>query len=239
MEAFDLAVRLWPVGVRAFAPDPERRVSVSPGVGLVCGAAVGEHTFDGDTAAREPGDSAFENADGGDSFLITADLGVGDAGVIIDDRVDERGAATRFVARLALPAPCCRALPVPVSLMPADVTPAAAVWDVAELGHIDMDRRSGVVVFATTDGFASDPVDMAEPVDLTARQDSVDGRGGHAELAADLHRAQPASPPSRHDPLHHLRRRLRWHRAWPTGRISHSSFAFSTVSGGPPAGRGR
>lgn len=36
-------------------------------------------------------DTALQDGDGGDGFLVDMDLGVGDAGVVVDHRVGERG----------------------------------------------------------------------------------------------------------------------------------------------------
>ena len=47
------------------------------------------------------------------------------------------------------------------ALVPADVAPPAAVGDVAEFGHIDVDQRAGMVMLVAADGFAGDPVDTA------------------------------------------------------------------------------
>lgn len=57
-------------------PDPERRASVSPGIGPVGGALVGEDALDRDAVVGEPGGCAFEDSDRGDGFLVSADLGV-------------------------------------------------------------------------------------------------------------------------------------------------------------------
>lgn len=143
MEALDLPVRLWPKRSRPFMPDTEPGAGTTPGEGLVGRAVVGQDSLDGDAMFRKPGNSALEHTDCGDSFLIRADLGIGETGVVIDDRVNVSGAEIRFVAAtLACALRCC--LPVPVALPFADEAPAPAIGNVAELRHIDMDQRPRV-----------------------------------------------------------------------------------------------
>jgi hypothetical protein len=72
----------------------------------------------------------------------------------------------------------------------ADEAVTAAIGDVAELGDIDVDQRAGIGVFVAAQGFAGDPVDVGESVDPAAHQDRVHGRGGQAEAAGDLNRAE-------------------------------------------------
>ena len=79
---------------------------------------------------------------------------------------------------------------VAVALLAADVAPAAAVGDVAELGDVDVDQRAGMVVLVAAQRFAGDPVDVREPVDPAADQHGVHGRGRHPEPAGDLDRAR-------------------------------------------------
>ena len=81
------------------------------------------------------------------------------------------------------------------ALFAAHEPPPSAVGNVAQLLHVDVDHRPWMVVFVATDGFAGDPVDMAEPVDAAAHQDRVDGRGGQTEFASDLNRAETPPPP--------------------------------------------
>jgi hypothetical protein len=51
-----------------------------------------------------------------------------------------------------------------LALGPADVAPAAAVGDVAQLLDIDVEQVPGMGVFVAADGFAGDPVDVGEPM---------------------------------------------------------------------------
>jgi hypothetical protein len=90
VEAFD-----FPVGLRASGPgelrfDAEVVADVTPGVGAVGGAVVGQDALDGDAVSSEPGHGSLQDADRGFGFLVVVDLGVGDSGVIVDDGVHER-----------------------------------------------------------------------------------------------------------------------------------------------------
>ncbi len=90
MESFDFAVGLGPVGAGPLRGDVEFGAGVTPGVGAVGGSVVGEDPFDGDAMIGEPGDGSLEHTDRGGGFLVGADLGVGHAGMIVDDGVQER-----------------------------------------------------------------------------------------------------------------------------------------------------
>ncbi len=91
---------------------------------------------------------------------------------------------------------------VTVALLLAEITPAPAVGDVAELGDVDVDQRPGVRVLVASDQLAGDPVDARQPVDAAAGQHRVHRRGGHPDLSGDLHRAEPLAPAQAHDLLH-------------------------------------
>ena len=62
---------------------------------------------------------------------------------------------------------------------------AAAVGDVPELGDINVEHLARGLVFVAADRFAGDPVDVAQPVDPAADQDSVHGRGRDDLLKTD------------------------------------------------------
>lgn len=85
----------------------------------------------------------MEDADRRHGGLVVVDLGVGDAGVIVDDGVDERVPDDR-AAVPALAAVLVRHCAVPLTLFSSDEPPPAAHGNVAELLHIDMDQSPGV-----------------------------------------------------------------------------------------------
>jgi hypothetical protein len=119
-------------------------------------------------------------------------------------------------------------------------TATSTVGDVAELGDIDVDHRAGRCVLVSADRFPGDAVDAGEPVDAAPHQDRVHRRGGKTELAADLDRAQPATPSRCHDPFHQLGWCLRRHPVWSAGPIGHPAGPFGSVSGRPfPGCHGR
>ena len=110
--------------------------------------------------------------------------------MVVDHGVDERGADHWPVAVTAFTrAVSCRAR-VGLAVLAADEPVAAAVGDVAELGDVDVDQRAGVVVLVAAQRFAGDAVEMGQPVDPAPHQHRVHGRGGQAEPAGDLDRAE-------------------------------------------------
>jgi hypothetical protein len=121
-------------------------------------------------------------------------------------------------------------------LLFADVAPAATVGDVAELGDIDVDQRSGMIVFVAAQWFAGDPVDPGEAVDPAAHQDRVHGRGGQAEPAADLDWAQPLAPPQPHDLAHRRGRGAVRAVVRAAAAVGHPGHALGAVAVGPFAG---
>lgn len=160
MEPLDLPVRLRPIRARPFVCDAQPNAGIAPGERSVGRPVVRQHALDSDAALGEPGDRALENTDRGDRPLIGADLGVCDAGVVVDDGVDVSGADVRLVTGVTLARPFRRSLAVPVALLLADESPAASVGDVAELRHVDMDQRSRIGVLVTPERLAGDAVDV-------------------------------------------------------------------------------
>ena len=175
----------------------------------------------------------MQDADRGGGLLVGADLGVGDAGVVVDDGVHERGAdpGPVVLARAAGPGAVARLLRSPC-WRPTNAMPAA-VGDVAELGDVDVDQRAGMVVLVAAQRFAGDPVDVGEPVDPAPHQHRVHGRGRHPEPAGDLDRAEPVTPPQRHDPPHHLRAGLGRAAVRPRAAVGHPGRPFGAVAVGP------
>ena len=147
-------------------------------------------------AGGEPGHGPAQHGDRGGGGLIVVDLGVGDAGVVIDGGVHERSADLRAGCRRA-----CRCA-VAVALSAAEVTPAAAVGDVAELLHIDVQQCAGMIVFVAADRLTGRPVEVGEPIQAAADQHRVHRRGRHTQPGADLHRPEPFAPSQVHDRPH-------------------------------------
>mgnify|MGYP006979328955 CR=1 FL=1 len=87
MEAFDLAVGLWPVWTGAFGCDLECVQAVAPGVALVAGAVVGDDPLGVDTDRLVPGRSSSPEPGRSGGLLIGEDLRVRNAGAVVDCRV--------------------------------------------------------------------------------------------------------------------------------------------------------
>jgi hypothetical protein len=68
---------------------------------------------------------------------------------------------------------------------------AATGGDVAELLDVDVDQRAGVGVLVAAHRRSGGPVQVAEPAEVAAEHDLVDGRGGQTDPWGDLGRSQP------------------------------------------------
>jgi len=84
VETLNLPAGLRPTRARPLVDAAKPGAGIAPGERLVGRPVVREHSLDDDTVLREPGNHALEDADGSDDLLIRTDLGVGDAGVVID-----------------------------------------------------------------------------------------------------------------------------------------------------------
>jgi len=237
METFDLAVGLRPVGPGPFRCDAKVCAGIAPGEGSVAAAVVGQDAFNAHAALGEPGDGVVQDVDGGVGLLISADLCVGDSGVVIDDGVHERGADDGPVVPAARTGASGGCLPVVSSLDSADEAMPATVGDAAEFGDVDVDQRARVVVLVAADRFTGDSIDMGEPVDPAAPQNGVHRRGCDACLAGDLRGPKPMTPPQPHDLLNHGRRRLGRAGPRPRAAIGHTRDTLGVVAIGPLGGR--
>ena len=152
---------------------------------LVGAAIVGQDPLDGGPVGVEPLNSPHQYGGRGEGGFVVVDLGVGDAGMVVDDGVDV-GLAHQRVVVLVVGLAWGGGSVLP-SLSSADVAPASAVGDVAELLHVDVEHGAGVVVFVAADGFTGGTVDVVEPVEVAGREDAVDGGGGDPESWCELH----------------------------------------------------
>jgi hypothetical protein len=67
-------------------------------------------------------------------------------------------------------------------LLDPNESPAAAVWDVAELGDVDVDQLAWSRSFVAAGGLPGDPVDVGEPVEPAPDEHRMHGRGRHLQL---------------------------------------------------------
>lgn len=133
VDAFDFAVLAGAVALDELLHRAEfydrgfERGRFSPGQRVVA-----DHAFDaGDAEAGEVGRGADQESCRGGTFLIGVDLGVGEAGVIVDGSVD-----------VIEPDPA-----TPEALASAMGTPPTTVRDAAEFLHIDVDQLAGSLAF--------------------------------------------------------------------------------------------
>jgi hypothetical protein len=104
-------------------------------------AIVREHSLYGDAAISKPLDGAVQDAGGGGGGLVVVDLGVGDAGVVVDDCVYE--GVAHLWAVPPVPSVCSASRHGFSGLGPSDVAPPAAVGNVSNLLHVHMHRGRG------------------------------------------------------------------------------------------------
>ncbi|SEE03665.1 hypothetical protein SAMN05428945_6460 [Streptomyces sp. 2224.1] len=190
-------------------------VSVGPGV-------IGQDTFDAvdAVAAEERGGPGEEGCAGGD-LLVRVDLGVGQAGVVVDGGV-------QVVEAHAADGPACVAA--------VDFV-AAAVGDPAEFLDIDVDQFSWALAFVAADDLAGGPVGESQPVQTVPGQDPVDGCGGQAQDRTDAGRAEFAVlPQAAHLRLGSGRSAVRCCPG-PAGAVVQACFAFSSPAADPFVGR--
>src|SRR5690606_35276689 len=128
-----------------------------------------------------------------------ADLGVRDAGIVVDDGVDERGPHLRLPVLASGDVLAVAA--IGVALQSADVTVSASVGDVAEFRHVDMDQRSRMRMLVTPERLAGNPVDMGETIDTATGENGMNRRRGEPEPAGDLRGTEPEAPAQRDNAL--------------------------------------
>ena len=136
VEPLDLAVGLGRVGPGVLVRDAGVLECLVEGFGPVAGAVVGQDPLDGDALAGEPGLGPGPEPGGGVLALIAEDLDVGQAGVVVDGVVD-----------VVIPTPAGGSATVAYSLGASDHAVAAAVGDPAQLLDVDVDQRTGGVMF--------------------------------------------------------------------------------------------
>lgn len=96
MEAFDLAVGLWPVGAGLLGLDVQFPAGVSPEVRFVGRSVVGEDPLNCDATDGKPRHGTPEHSDCGGRCFIGVDLCIGEPGMVVDDRVDVSGSDQRL-----------------------------------------------------------------------------------------------------------------------------------------------
>ncbi len=192
VETFDLAVGLGPVGARPHMLDvAEGRREVA---GPVAGPVVGHHCGDGDSRVGEELVGPGPECGGGLLLLIAQDLGVGEAGVVVDSVVEERVAATATAV----------AVVVSVASLSTQHAVAAAVGDAALLldVHVHQLPGPGLLVSDRAGPPHGQPGGLVEMVQQRHRiplQHPAHRRAGNMQVVTDAMRTPSASEPQRHD----------------------------------------
>ena len=178
----------------------------------------------GGVERRGPG----QEAGGGGALLVGVDLGVGQAGVIIDSGVDvvvADPAATHFLA-----ASVC--------------APPTAVGDAPELLDVDVHQRPRVGVLVAlsrvspgADDLPGQRVALAQQRGVVACQDPPDRGGRQADLPADPDRPAPGEHPRDPHPRLHTGRRPTRVVQWAAGPVDQPSPAQLAIPAPPPPRR--
>jgi hypothetical protein len=227
--AFDLPVRLRPVGPRLLRRDAQLGAAVTPAVGAIGASVVRQNPLNDDTAGSEPGHGPLQHPHGGDRSF---DLRVSNTGMVVDHGMHECFPKVRVMI-FTLRGSDGRET-VPDALSPPDKAMATTIRDIAELRHINMDHRPRVGVFVTADDFAGAFVDVVQLVDPHPHQHRMHCRGRHAELYGDTDRSQTLFPSQETNLAHHLLGRFGWAQVGPGGAIFDPRSAHRLISGGPP-----
>lgn len=189
VEPLDLAVGAWRLALGSAVLDVHVGAHALPETGLVAGAVVGEHRTDLDAVEAEEDSGPLEELARCGGPLVLQALDVGDPAVVVDTGVQVRvagplvGLALRHQGLLRFAAVC---------------PPAAAIGDLADLLHIDVDHVAGSLVLVTLDDdlvLAGRWVEGAETVDAATDKFPVDSGGRdldveQGQLAGDARRAE-------------------------------------------------
>ena len=159
----------------------EKSSSIGKGV-------IGHDSLNDDAMSPEEGLGSSPKGRTGGPALIGEDLGVGQAGVVVDGRVDVREAnpALTFLAWTRRSAPS--------NLV------TASLRDLAQFLHIDVNELAGPVPLVAADLPATLAIYMAEAVQIVANQHPMHRRRRHAQSATEavgtefLVPADPADP---------------------------------------------
>lgn len=116
---------------------------------------------------------------------------------------------------------------------------AAAVGDVGELGHVDVNQRSGMIVFIPPQRFAGDAVDVGQPVDSApGHSTACTVEAGTSSYPAICTGPSRLPPPDVNDAPYHLLAGLGRADVWSCGR-PHPRGAFGAEAIGPFLGGSR
>src|SRR5438309_983144 len=177
--------------------------------------------------AGEERDRACKEGDDRGGLLIAEDLGVGQAGAIVDRDVHTlpAGSAAGHTGGVSLD---WRAS---VTASARDAMPSATC-DAPELLDVDMDQLARSLALVALSGLKTKAPELAHP---DPREDPRDRRQRHPERLGDLG-TREAQPPQRRDRLHPLLLRAVGDRAWRRGPVQQPELALDSITPHPLAG---
>lgn len=224
----DLAVLPGAVGARVEVADPLGRQEGVELAAVVPRAVVGHHALDRDPEPREEGEAAGHERRAGALPLVGQELGVGDAGEVVDGHVQARGAEP--------------GVPPGRVVAPPQGPPAAArryprhLLDV----HVHELARARPLVAHGRDGtpapdLPGHAVDVGEPRQPRAGDDPRAGAGRNARDGGEGERGQEHGTPGPDDARLGLGRRGPREPAGPAGPVRHR---LAPAGAGEPLARG-
>jgi hypothetical protein len=215
-EAFGFSVGLGAIGTSPQVAQLELLADGFEPVGDIAGAVVGHDGLDTDAATLEPGDRAFEKAGGGRGSFIGEDLGVGEAGSVVDSDMDE------------LPADASSIL----TTIAGDAMTDAA--DAPELLDVHVDELAGMLPLVSANGFFG--LQALESREAVTGQDTSDRGRTEAHAGSDLRACVPASAKADHL-LDSIQMDLPRHPIRPRAAINQGRLAGLLISPLPLEGR--
>jgi hypothetical protein len=215
-EAFSFAVGSGPVGSGSQVTQLEFLAGGLEPVRDITGAVVGHDGFDLDAAVLEPGDRAPEEARGGRGPFVGQDLGIGQAGSVVDRDVNELPANASHA---------CGAVSVDAMTDTAD-TP--------QLLDVDVDQLTRAVSLVSDDRLFG--LEALEPREAGAGQDASHGGRTQAHPGCDLW-ARAASSAQTQNLLDSDGMRLSRHPVRPRTAIDQRRLAGLSIPSLPLEGR--
>ncbi|BAX97296.1 hypothetical protein MSTE_01980 [Mycobacteroides stephanolepidis] len=175
VESFYFAVGLRPVRACALGNDVQLSARVAPGVRPVGRPVVGQDSLHGEAMLGKPCHRALQHADRGRGLFVGADLGVGNASVVVNDSAHERCSDPGVIALAAFTGAPSGHARVDLAVSLTEELVPAAVGDIGEFGDIDMDQRPGMIMLVAAQRFTGDAVNARKPVYSASGQHSVHG----------------------------------------------------------------
>jgi hypothetical protein len=185
VEALDLSVGLGSVGTAVTMADVGGGERFVEQASLVREGVVGENALDDHALGSEPALGTSPERGCGGALLVSEDFGVGQAGVVVDGRMEVGVADSE----------------VPVGTLGAAMrSPSATFADTTQLLHVHVHQLSRAGALVAADLGSGGPVEVPETVEVVADEDAVDSGGGQSHPRSDAILTQPLRPADANHP---------------------------------------